>query len=406
MDSEEIFLNIQDFVLSKGKIDGGYFGHVFVVKEKKTSKLYAAKELDAKSYLLPKAQQMLIREVINMKKLHHAAIIEFKGFTFISFNDPSKWQPTIYSEFVENKSLQEALNNASRGLAPEKWSETTRFINLIGISAAMKYLHENQILHRDLKPANVLLDINFYPKICDFGFSTSFANSKVMSNVGTQAYKAPEIFQGNPYGPAVDVYSFAIMACEIMSENMAYQGIDDFDIKVINNIINGSLRPEFSENVNENLQDLIRKCWDSDPECRPTFAEIFDELSNNYSEYIDIADEGEIEKYISLLPEQSNISNSAEQNSTEKLSQQITDLKKKMELNTKKYSADIAKAQTTINSFKEKNDILSQQITDLKEKMELNTKKYSTDIENAQNTINLLQDQLSEAKKKKNYRIF
>lgn len=48
---------------------------------------------------------------------------------------------------------------------------------MYGIVSAMKYLHENKIIHQDLKPTNILIDDDFYPRVCDFGFSRSFPNS-------------------------------------------------------------------------------------------------------------------------------------------------------------------------------------------------------------------------------------
>ena len=43
-----------------------------------------------------------------------------------------------------------------------------------GITDAMRYLHLHNILHRDLKLENVLVDENYYPKVCDFGLSICF----------------------------------------------------------------------------------------------------------------------------------------------------------------------------------------------------------------------------------------
>ena len=305
MDSEDIFVNNDNFYI-KDNLGHGGFGNVFVIKEKETGNEYAAKELNPQSYLIPKAQQLLLREVFTLKNLNHIAIVKFKGFSFISFRDPNKWQPTIFTEYVKNKSLSTALCESSRGLARIAWDETKKYIIILGISSAMKYLHKNKILHRDLKPENILLDDNLYPKVCDFGLSGNLKES-MTSIVGTKKYASPEFLRGDKnYGLEVDVYSFAILVNEIVSGYPPYPEIDNFDIDTTNRIINGSLRPMLSEDVKPKMRNLIERCWNSDPKERLSFDEIYSSLSTNFSDYLDNVDEDEVIFYIDQLEDKNN----------------------------------------------------------------------------------------------------
>ena len=61
-----------------------------------------------------------------------------------------------------------SLDNA---IAKSNLTTFNKYIILYGIAEGMKYLHSIGIIHRDLKPSNILLDENFYPKICDYGTS-------------------------------------------------------------------------------------------------------------------------------------------------------------------------------------------------------------------------------------------
>ena len=90
----------------------------------------------------------------------------------------------------------------------------------------MRHLHANNIIHRDIKPENVVLDNNYFPCICDFSLSRflpkSMENSlhfSLTATVGTPIYMPPELLRGeNNYNSSVYVYSFAILAYEIMTK--------------------------------------------------------------------------------------------------------------------------------------------------------------------------------------------
>lgn len=59
------------------------------------------------------------------------------------------------------------------------------------------------------------------------------------------------------------------------------------------------------------MKELIEKCWENLPSNRPSFDEIYSELSVNYKEYTFNCNEGDIEDYIDLLEESDQKSVSA-----------------------------------------------------------------------------------------------
>jgi serine/threonine protein kinase len=80
---------------------------------------------------------------------------------------------------------------------------------------ALEKTHANGIVHRDLKPDNLFLterdDGSPRLKILDFGIAKVMANNPVggqqTATVGTPMYMAPEQINGDPIGPASDLYS-------------------------------------------------------------------------------------------------------------------------------------------------------------------------------------------------------
>lgn len=65
-------------------------------------------------------------------------------------------------------------------------------------------------------------------------------------------------------------------------------------------VVNGE-RPKFDDRITNPMQELISRCWDKEPSNRPSFDEIFNELSANFSLLDEDVDEDEIMEYLDYL---------------------------------------------------------------------------------------------------------
>ena len=93
------------------------------------------------------------------------------------------------------------------------------------VGAAVSHCHRLGLVHRDIKPENVLLTSDGVAKLADFGMSARLgADGRVEGTVGTREYMAPEIFAGERYGVAVDVWSLGVMAHEMCSGRSPFKG--------------------------------------------------------------------------------------------------------------------------------------------------------------------------------------
>ncbi len=90
---------------------------------------------------------------------------------------------------------------------------------LTQVLQALVYLHRRGVIHRDLKPANVLV-VNEQVKVLDFGISLArgdWRSNNLSPTAGTPGYVAPELFQGEAPSQASDLYSFGLMAAQLLS---------------------------------------------------------------------------------------------------------------------------------------------------------------------------------------------
>lgn len=307
MELDGAFFDTEEFEPTKTVLGKGSFGKVIIVE--KDSVKYAAKLIDFSKMIRGKEQLSFIRESSILNKLDHPAIVKFYGINFHSFLDFEKLEPTILTEYLPNKSLKDVISTKSN--QKSKWTATKKYICLLGISDALRYLHEKGILHRDIKPANVLLDSNLYPRVCDFGLSRCFPQTftdtmklTMTGQIGTPLYMAPELWNDEEthFGASIDVYAFSMLAYEIVtgwepySENGEEVTFPSFTKK----FINGG-RPKFTKGVNEKMRNLLSKCWDNDPNERPSFKEIFQMLSSDFSYFDEKIDKKEVQNYLDVL---------------------------------------------------------------------------------------------------------
>ncbi|KAK8835520.1 hypothetical protein M9Y10_044362 [Tritrichomonas musculus] len=319
----------------------GSFGTVFVANNINEKKQYAAKIININEKFDWNDQMILLRESIILYKLDHPSIIKFKGINFRSFTDSSIFQPTIITEFMPHGSLKDNLNKEKRSMSDLEWNATKKYIMLIGVSDAMRYLHSHGIIHRDLKPENILVDSDYYPRVCDFGLSRCFSGplSKSMKltmtgQIGTPLYMAPELLRGEEhYGTSVDVYAFSIIAYEIVSGKQSYFELDEtISPFVLGNKIMEGYRPKYAKGITKKMWNLLCRCWDNRPEKRPTFDGIFNELSTDISSYFsENIDEDELFEYLEKLSdrkEQSDMHTKEDDEATDSLKELQNEIKK------------------------------------------------------------------------------
>lgn len=236
-DDNNIIIDNKYYIKAK-KGEGGY-SHVFLVKDKETKKEYAAKIITKTSNM--SKNELNICNIIK-NQIHNPYIIDF----ITNGVGPIKRGKKVSSKFeyyiFGYASKGDLWKYISQGGFEEKYSKIIFKKILEGVQA----LHKNKICHRDIKPHNILLDDNFNPKICDFGFSTLLKGGdsvKLHEIVGTTIFKAPQMYLKNVSynGIKADIFSLGVTLFTLVTNKPCFYAAskkDKYYINIINNHLN------------------------------------------------------------------------------------------------------------------------------------------------------------------------
>jgi serine/threonine protein kinase len=179
--------------------------------------------------------------------------------------DPDTLNYMVVMGYVIRGSLR---NN----LLTKKYNPNDKFRNLFSISRQLKAIHNLNLVHGDFHDGNLLHD-RLQLFISDLGLCKPVNQPNINNEIyGVIPYMAPEVLRGNPYTKAADIYSFGIIMWEMTSGVPAFYNIPH-DLNLSLNICRGD-RPEIIEGTMPEYVELMKKCWDNNPEKRPTANEL------------------------------------------------------------------------------------------------------------------------------------
>ncbi|OQR84511.1 protein kinase [Achlya hypogyna] len=216
--------------------------------------------------------------------LDHPHIVRFIGVSWSTLKDLS-----AVMEFMPNGDLatlvrrkeddSDRSSSTLRLVWPAQTSVKTysKVQVLSDVIAGLAYLHELHVIHRDLKAKNVLLGAQYEAKLSDFGTSRQVVLDATMTaEIGTIAWIAPEILKGDRYSESADMYSFGVLLSEVDTGESPYgnavstNGTALPKPVIAMKVIEGELRPTFSEACPPEVLALAQRCLNNDPAARPT----------------------------------------------------------------------------------------------------------------------------------------
>ncbi|KAM6970424.1 receptor-interacting serine/threonine-protein kinase 4 [Aplochiton taeniatus] len=256
------------------KIGSGGFGQVYKVRHVQW-KTWLAIKCPPSLHVDDKERAELLEEAVKMEAAKFRYILPVYGICGDSQG--------LVMEFMETGSLETLL-----AAEPLPWELRFRIIH--ETTVGMNFLHcmSPPLLHLDLKPANILLDAHYHVKISDFGLArwNGLSRGDDISRdgfCGTIAYLPPEsIIQRDRVSDTKhDVYSFSIVIWGILSQKKPYQG--ENIIQIMMKVVAG-VRPDLGAvqrcrpQACTGFLDLMKRCWASSQDHRPSFQDITSEV--------------------------------------------------------------------------------------------------------------------------------
>ncbi len=244
----------------------GASGTVYLAVQEELSREVALKVLAAGLFDAEETRARFLREAKLQARLVHPNVLALYDAGFVGDT------PYAAVEFVEGGSLKDWMDTYP--LAP--MPDLLRFG--AEIAAGLAAAHEAGIVHRDLKPDNVLMTRDREMKVADFGLAKSGAPEQTVQTadgviLGTPGYLAPEVLKGATAGPGADIYALGMMLFEMVAGRSPFASDDTGAI--FREQLQGGFPPasRFRTGVPVNLDTLIQKCLEVEPEDRPASME-------------------------------------------------------------------------------------------------------------------------------------
>lgn len=238
------------------KVGEGGMGEVYRARDTRLDRDVALKFLTRAGGAGVEYSARLRREAKSLAALNHPNIVTIHDI------DEADGVPFLILEWVPGSALSHPEHK-------KPFDTATFFRTAVPVAEALAAAHERGIVHRDVKPGNVLVTGDGRVKLLDFGLSTlretDMDATRTGALVGTVAYMSPEQACGGEVGPPSDVFSFGVLAYELLSGRRPFtaQGV----VSLLHAIVHQPHPPLSNErpDLSRALVDLVDRCLKKAP---------------------------------------------------------------------------------------------------------------------------------------------
>ncbi|KAG5593321.1 hypothetical protein H5410_043835 [Solanum commersonii] len=228
----------------------------------------------------------VVAEISLVFSLSHPNILQYH----CGFYDEEKKEGYLVMELM-SKSLATYIKEHSSQRKKGPFTVQVAVDIMLQIARGMEYLHSRKIYHGELNPSNLLLkprnpsaESYFHAKVKGFGLKSiksSYNKAADENSAESFIWYAPEILTEKEkpeskctykYTEKADVYSYGMICFQLLTGKAPFDEHLQGE-KMAQNIRTGE-RPLFPHPSPKYLVNLTRKCWQTNPDLRPSFSSL------------------------------------------------------------------------------------------------------------------------------------
>ncbi len=257
------------------QLDSGGMADLFLGRRARDGRCFALKSPKTPKDPADPLRRMFLDEARIAAHIRHENVVQIEELVEVD------GRPFLVMEYLPGLSLSGLL----REVVKRQRRLTPVSAVAIGaqIAAGLHAAHETKdsggqllnVVHRDISPQNIILSANGDIKLIDFGIAKArdrLVKTRANQVKGKLRYMAPEQMRQQPMDRRTDIFALGIVLWEMLAMRRLFHRLGDAE--VVRRIMAGEFSPpgKFAP-VPHDVDQLVLRCLDPDPERRPATAD-------------------------------------------------------------------------------------------------------------------------------------
>jgi eukaryotic-like serine/threonine-protein kinase len=252
------------------KLGEGGMSYVYLARESATNETVAIKVLSPKLSTEKSSVERLRREAGLAMRLEHPNVCKILRLGETEDGLIYLVMPYLQGDLMSDREIKNGPFSLEQGMPL-----------LLQMCRGLHHAHELHIIHRDLKPENVMLVEDATVQggtraiVMDFGLAKERRAEPEVAKLtatgivlGTPEFMSPEQIRGKPLDGRSDVYALGILAFEMFSGQLPFQGRSAQEMMIARLRGNATPLRQVKPELPAKLESVIAKSLETDPEKR------------------------------------------------------------------------------------------------------------------------------------------